>query len=75
MSPSYLASVHTAVEASANHICGDVVPVHLWPLAGVVADQSHTRLLQARITVCFCLKKKQKNTQHHVRQQICFCGT
>lgn len=58
--PSYLAGVDTAVEPSTKHVSSDMVAINLWLPTSVMRNQSHSRLLQTRVTLCLCqIKHKQ----------------
>lgn len=58
--PSYLAGVDTAVEPSTKHVSSDMVAINFWLPTSVMRNQSHSRLLQTRVTLCLCqIKHKQ----------------
>lgn len=58
--PSYLAGVDTAVEPGTKHVSSDMVAINLWLPTGLMRNQSHSSLLQSRVTLCLCQMKHRQ---------------
>lgn len=63
----YLAGVHAAFEAGAEHVSSDMVAVNLRLSAGVLRDEPDASLLQGGVTLSLCQRAQQVSStvSHH----------